>query len=411
MRYCVVGLGAAAAQAIPAIRSRDPEGEITVFSEEPWPFYFRASLPQYVMGKLSREQLWGFPDGYLESLNVRRVTGRVVAVDKEARQVVTEDGSTVPYDRVLLGTGTSPIKLACPGADLGGVLALGRMGEADVLKGYCRAGGRAVVVGGGLPGLTLARMARAMGMACTLLVPEDRVGAPWLDARGSQVLYRRVADDGVEIRMGEGVAAIEGGQGKVAAVTTTHGKGIACSWVGVGLGGMPRTALAGVMTDDKPLKVNERMATDVAGVFAAGDVCCVWDGDAGTHRYTPGWQAASLQGRVAGANMAGGRERFRMRHSFLAATLYDLPLTFIGRADSAGDAEVCSPPQADAYRRLVFKDGRLVGAVILGDRRHANVIRRVIELGVNARGHELQLLRTDIDLNHLLRPTGEYHLY
>jgi NAD(P)H-nitrite reductase large subunit len=359
---------------------------------------------------LFREQLWGFPDGYLESLRVRRVTGRVVAVDQEARQVVTEDGPAVPYDRVLLGTGTSPIKLTCPGADLGGVLALGRMGEADVLRGYCRDGGRAVVVGGGLPGLTLARMARAMGMACTLLVPEERVGAPWLDARGSQVLYRRVADDGVEIRMGEGVAAIEGGQGKVAAVTTTHGKGIACAWVGVGLGGTPRTALAGVLADGAPLKVNERMATGSAAVFAAGDVCQVWDGDAGAYRHTPGWQAASLQGRVAGANMAGARERFRMRHYFLAATLYDLPFTFIGRTDNTG-ADVCTPPQADAYRRLVFKDGCLVGAVILGDRRHANVIRRVIELGVDVRGHELHLLRTDVDLNHLLRPTGEYHLY
>jgi NAD(P)H-nitrite reductase large subunit len=72
---------------------------------------------------------------------------------------------------------------------------------------------------------------------------------------------------------------------------------------------------------------------------------------------------------------------------------------------------VTSAPSQEGYRRLVFQDGRLIGATLLGDRRHGNLIRRIIELGVDVRGHELQLLRTDVDLNRLLRPAGEYFLY
>ncbi len=411
MRYCVVGLGPAGAQALQAIRRHDPDGEIQVFSEEPWPFYYRASLPRYVVGRLSREQLWGFPEGEMDRLAVARIAARVVAVDTEARQLVTDDGRTYPYDKVLLASGTENIPLACPGADQGGVLALSRIREADVLKGHCRDGGRAVVVGGGMAGLILARVARTLNMSVTLLVPETSVGTPWLDARGSQMLYRRLVDDGVEVRLGEGIDAVEGTGGKVAAVRTTLGKGIACCWVGSGLGVRPRTALAGAVQDGQPIKVNERMETDTGGVFAAGDVAQVWDAAEGTYRYTPGWQSAWLQGRVAGTNMAGGHDTFNMRHYYLSTELYDLPLTFIGRADAKGDAEVSSPPNADSYRRLVFKDGKLIGATILGDRRHANVIRRVVDLGVDVKGHELQLLRTDIDLNPLLRSSGEYHLY
>ena len=411
MRYCVVGLGAAGAQAVSAIRAQDPDGEIWVFSEEPWPFYFRASLPQYVMGRLTREHLWGFPDGYLDRLRVTRVSARVVAVDTEARQVVTDGSGSFPFDRVLLACGTERVPLSCPGADLDGVLSLGRLGDADVMKGYCQERDRVVVVGGGMAGLTLAYIARQRGMGVTLLVPEDSLGAPWLDARGGQLLYRHLVEDGVVVHLGEGVARIEGAVGKVVAVRTTAGKGIACSWVGVGQAGRARTALAGAVTDSGPVKVKASMETQRAGVYAAGDMARVWDANSRNYRHTTGWQAASLQGKVAGTNMAGGLEKFRMRHYYLSTMLYDLPLTFIGRADSKGDAEVTSPQGAEGYRRLVFKDGRLIGATILGDRRHANVIRRVVDMGHDVRGHELQLLRTDIDLNHLLRPSGEYHLY
>jgi NAD(P)H-nitrite reductase large subunit len=407
----VIGLGAAGAQAVSAIRAQDPDGDIRVFSEEPWPFYFRASLPQYVMGRLTREHLWGFPEGHLERLKVDRISARVVAVDTEVRQVVTDGSGNYPFDRVLLACGTERVPLSCPGADLDGVLSLRRLGDADVMKGYCREQGRVVVVGGGMAGLTIAYIARQRGMGVTLLVPEESLGAPWLDARGSQLLYRHLVEDGVVVHLGEGLANIEGSAGKVAAVRTTRGKGIACSWVGVGQGGRPRTALAGAVTDGAPLKVKASMETQSAGVYAAGDMVQVRDAASGDYCHTQGWQAASLQGKVAGTNMAGGRDQFHMRHCYQASMLYDLPLTFIGRADAKGDAEVTSPQGVDGYRRLVFKNGRLIGATILGDRRHANVIRRVVEMGQDMRGHELQLLRTDIDLNHLLRPSGEYHLY
>jgi nitrite reductase (NADH) large subunit len=413
MRYCVVGLGPAGAQAVEAIRERDPEGSVTVFSDEKVPFYFRASLPQYALGLLERDQMWGLPDDYYAARRVERVSARVTAVAPERQRLVTEDGAEHPYDRLLLACGTAVPPPHVPGAELEGVVTLRTLADAEALRGLCREGERAVVVGGSLGALPLAYVARRRGMRVTLLVPEPQVGLPWLDARGGQIVYRRLVEDGVEVQLGASLAGIDGEGGRVAAVRTSGGRGIACRWVGLGTEAVPRGSLLPDLANgaDGALPVDARMETRVPGVFAAGDVCRVWDPATGTHPHPTGWLSASLQGRVAGRNMAGGAAAFSPAHYHHAGMLYDVPLTVMGRFDATGDAEVTSAPTADGYRRLLFQDGRLIGATLLGDRRHATVVRRVIELGVDVRGYELQLLRTDVDLNRLLRPAGEYHLY
>lgn len=414
MNYGIVGLGAAGVQAATAIRERDAEGEIRIFSAEPEPFYYRASLPYYALGKLAREQLQGRPDGFFEAHRIQVIHRRVAKLDADARTLETEGGEVFRCDRILVACGAAPLPAGCEGEGLRGIQSLGTLRDADAVRDLCREGGRTVIAGGGAWALPMAHVARRLGMEVTLLVPEPQVGRPWLDARGGQILFRRLVEDGVDVRLGEGIARISGEHGHVAAVRTTAGKGIACKWVGVGLGGRPRTGLAaeaGLTTEDGMLQVGDDMATSAPGIYAAGDGCEVWDGRGGCHRYAPGWDAASLQGHVAGANMAGGREIFDPSHCYHATVLYDLPLTLIGRFDACGDADVCSSPSAEEYRHLVFEEGRLIGATLLGDRRHSHVLRRIVELGVEVRRYELQLLRTDVDLNRLLRPSGEYHLY
>lgn len=412
MRYLIAGMGPAGAKAAEAIRARDAQGEIRVLTEEPVPFYFRASLPHYAVGRITREQIWGFPDDY-ETARIQRVHARITEVDAGQSRVRTEAGEEFSYDKLLFATGMAPTVLNCPGADLDGVVTLSTLADADDLTARCADGGRAVITGGGARALSLAWVARRLGMEVTLLVPEHQVGTPWLDARSSQLLYRRLVEDGVDVRLAEEIAAVEGEKGQVAAVSTRGGKGIACRFVGVGLGEVARTrTVQGLkLCADGTVSVSAALETNRAGVYAAGDVASIWDAASGEPHHLSGWMTAQATGKIAGDNMAGGSGTFTQSAYYRAGMLYDLPLTLIGRFAAAGDAEVTSSPNADGYRRLVFREGRLIGATLLGNSWHGNVLRRVVELGADVRQHELQLLRTDVDLNHLLRPTGEYHLY
>lgn len=413
MRYLIAGMGPAGAKAAEAIRARDAEGEIRILSEERVPPYFRASLPHYAVGKLTREQLWAVPDDLYEATRIQPVHARITKVDAAQARVHTEQGEVFSYDKLLVATGMAPRPLDCPGADLNGVMTLSTLDDADDLMARCAGGGRAVVTGGDFRALSICWVARRLGMEVTLLVPEHQVGVPWLDARGAQLLYRRLVEDGVEVRLAEEIAAVEGEKGSVAAVSTRGGKGIACRFVGVGLGEVPRTgAISGLkLKGDGTVPVGAALETSRVGIYAAGDVASIWDDVSGEHHSLGGWMTASTTGRIAGDNMAGGNGRFARSSYYHAGMLYDMPLTLIGRFGAAGDAEVTSSPNEDGYRRLVFREGKLIGATLLGDQWHGNVLRRVVELSADVRQHELQLLRTDVDLNHLLRPTGEYHLY
>jgi NAD(P)H-nitrite reductase large subunit len=409
--YLIAGFGPAGAHAATAIREADPHAQIRVFSAEPHPFYFRASLPWYALERIARDDLWAVPKGHWDGLQVEHTPRPLVSVDSAARTATGADGAEYRWDRLLLACGLAPARLGCPGENARHVVGFGTLEDAVRVRELCQEGGRAVIAGGGVRALALAWVARRMGVEVTLLVPEDGLGAPWLDAAGSHQLFRRLADDGVEVRLGERITSVESQDGRVAAVGTDRGKGIACHWVGVGLDGPPQLALADSagLTRAGELEVNGRLETGVSGIYAAGDGCTVVA--EGNRLSCGGWQAAATQGRAAGLNMAGGNALFETCRHYHAATLYDLPMTLIGAWDAVGDAEVTTSPRAEGFRRLVFRDGMLIGAVLLGDRRHANVLRRAVEMGVQVRGHELQMLRTDVDLNRLLRPSGEYHLY
>ncbi|MDH4229324.1 MAG: NAD(P)/FAD-dependent oxidoreductase [Nitrospirota bacterium] len=430
MNYLIAGFGPAGAHAAAAIRECDPHGAIHIFSAERHPFYFRAALPHYALGHIDRDGLWAFPAGETERLGLRHHPVPLVAIDT-ARSVARDaGGGEHPWDRLLIACGAAPSAIGCPGESASGVVHFDTLDDAERVRALCGEGGgsppregggspdgRAIIAGGGARALALAWVARRLGMDVLLLVPEERLAASLLDAAAAMLLFRRLTDDGVEVRLGQHITGVEharqGGATAPASgsiVVTGDGRHHPCRWLGVGTDGAPGSPLAvSAGLPEGAVEVNARLETRLPGIYAAGDVCSVREG--GESLRSGGWLAAVTQGRVAGLNMAGGDATYQSSHYYHATTLYDLPAVLIGACDAAGDAAVTTHPRGPDYRRLVFRKGALIGAVLLGDRRHAAVLRRAIELQVDVRGYELQMLRTDVDLNRLLRPSGEYHLY
>ncbi len=247
-RHCiVVGGGHAAAQLAPALRQQGWAGDITLLGDEGLLPYQRPPLSKgYLTGGLTAEQLLIKGANAYEKARVHcRLGVRAERIDRAARQLVLAGGERLHYDALALAVGARPRALAVPGHDLDGVFGVRSIADLDRMRGFMaqHAPQRAVIVGGGYIGLETAAVLRKLGLAVTVLeaMPRllHRVTTPEVSA-----FYQRVhAEEGVDVRCGEGVTALEG-SGRVSAVRCASGERLPAELVVVGIGVVANTALA-----------------------------------------------------------------------------------------------------------------------------------------------------------------------
>lgn len=277
-RHCViVGGGHAAAQLSPALRQQGWVGDITLLGDEPVLPYQRPPLSKgYLTGGLSAAQLLIKSAKVYENAGVRCLLGvRATRIDRTARQLVLADGQRLDYDALALTVGARARRLAVPGHGLDGVFDVRTLADLDRIRGFLdrHAPQRAVIVGGGYIGLETAAVLRKLGLAVTVLeaMPRllHRVTTPEVSA-----FYQRVhAEEGVDLRCGEGVTALLGEGGRVAAVQCASGVLLPADLVVVGIGVLPNTELAaeaGLATREG-IVVDECARTSDPAIVAAGD--------------------------------------------------------------------------------------------------------------------------------------------
>lgn len=276
-RHCiVVGGGHAAAQLAPALRQQGWDGEITLLADEALLPYQRPPLSKgYLLGGLTAEQLLIKSAKAYEKAGVNcRLGVRAKRIDRAARELVLADGERLAYDALALTVGARPRWLAVPGHDLDGVFAVRHITDLDRMRGYMaqHTPRRAVIVGGGYIGLETAAVLRKLGMAVTVLeaMPRllHRVTTPEVSA-----FYQRVhAEEGVDIRCGEGVTALEGAS-RVTGVLCASGERLPADLVVVGIGVQANTELAAEagLATAQGIVVDELARTNDAAIVAAGD--------------------------------------------------------------------------------------------------------------------------------------------
>jgi 3-phenylpropionate/trans-cinnamate dioxygenase ferredoxin reductase subunit len=271
----IVGASLAGASAADALRRQGYDGELILVGAEREPPYERPPLSKAVLAG-SEDESRGFlrpADWYEEQGIALRLGVRAVGLDASARAVLLDDGGRLPYDRLLIATGSIPRTLDIPGADLPGVHMLRSLDDARSLSADMMAGEPVVVVGAGFIGAEVASACRARGLAVTVIEP---LAAPMARALGDEVgglfvdLHRA---HGVDLRLGEGVTAICGA-GRVEEVITSSGAHIPAAVVVIGVGVRPADgwlAGSGLALADGVV-VDEHCATNLPGVYAAGDV-------------------------------------------------------------------------------------------------------------------------------------------
>jgi 3-phenylpropionate/trans-cinnamate dioxygenase ferredoxin reductase subunit len=336
--HVIVGASLAGAKAAEALRDEGFEGRVVLVGDEPERPYERPPLSKdYLRGESEREKTYVHPAGFYEEHGIELLTDTTAERIDTASRTVTLRGKaegTLTYSKLLIATGAEPRRLTgVPGADLDGILYLRSLADSDVLAARLRRGGRVVVIGAGWIGAEVAASARTLGLEVALVemasVPLERVLGPELGS-----IYADVhRDHGVELLTGARLEAFEGGPGGVERVRLEGGRTLDCDFVVVGIGVLPRVALAeqaGLVVDDGIL-VSDRLETSAAGVFAAGDVANAYHPLLGRQLRVEHWANALNQPAVAAAAMLGKPASYD-RLPYFFSDQYEVGMEYTGHA-------------------------------------------------------------------------------
>jgi len=358
--FVIVGAGMAGGKAVETLREEGFDGRIVLLGGEGERPYERPPLSKdYLRGDSERNGIYlqEDPSWYSEH-EVELRTGTVVAsLDVDGRAVVLDGGERVGYDALLLATGAEPKRLPLPGADLPGVHFLRTVEDSDALRAVLDAGGRLVVIGAGWIGCEVAASARQRGLEVTVVeplsVPLERVLGPGLGA-----FYRDVhLDHGVDLRLGDGVEAIEGAD-RAERVRTSSGASVDCDAVLVAIGVAPRTALAeGVLEVDNGILVDEGLRASVDGVYAAGDVANQDHPVLGRLRIEH-WANALEQGPAAARAMLGQDVSYD-RVPYFFSDQYDVGMEYAGHSRPDDEVVFRGDPTTREFIAFWMRDGRV----------------------------------------------------
>ena len=378
--YIVIGQGIAGATAAEMLRKLDPKIPVTIITAESDYVYSRIDLPDIVAGKCDpAASALRTADDFAKAGIDCLMGETAAALLRDEKAVVLSSGKRLRYDKLLLATGSLPIVPPVPGAGALGVYSLWTLQQAGEIVAAAEKAKSAVVVGAGLIGVKTALALKKRGLNVTVIEKLPRLLPRQLDEEASAILAESVRQKGVELLVGTGVDAIVPDHGMVRGVNA-GGRILPAEMVVMAIGVKPNMALvvaAGIETG-RGITVDEFQQTSDPDVYAAGDAAETVDPLTGDRTIPATWPVAVAQGRIAAANMAGGRKTYDGMAAMNAVEIGGVPLVSIGDIEGRTGDEVLVARKNGAYRKVVIRDGKIRGVLFLGEIRQAGVIGRLI---------------------------------
>jgi nitrite reductase (NADH) large subunit len=384
-RVVVLGNGIAGVTAADHVRRRHPLAQIDLVAEESHHLYNRMGIARLIYGRSAMQGLYLNPDAWYEEHGITPwLTTRARKIDRAAQQVVLGSGEALPYDRLILATGSSSFVPPIEGFGVPGTFVLRTADDALGLRAFAQRHGaqRAVVAGGGLLGLEAAYALHKLGLRTTVLERGDRLLRRQLDARASALLQAYLEGLGLEIaRDAETVALSSDGRVNLAMLADDRMFPADVFLLAAGIAPNIDLARAADLQVNRGVLVDERMRTSDPHVLAAGDVA----EHAG--RVHGLWPVAVEQAEVAADNAVGGDKAYVGSIPFTMLKVVGVELTSVGRfEEQAGDDVVALEEPGGKYRKLVIEDGRIVGAILLGYSQEVAAVRTAISRGFHVAG-------------------------
>ncbi|MGR9073989.1 MAG: FAD-dependent oxidoreductase [Gammaproteobacteria bacterium] len=409
MQLIVVGGVAAGSKAAARARRVNPDINITLFQDESEVSYTACGQPYYLSGLIPKREslIIRRPDDFKKEGILVCVNHRVTELDTAHRTIavhnrLSDKMETVPYDRLILATGARSWIPEIPGSGLEGVVTLRSIAELDRFRAALELlqPKTALIVGSGYIGLEMAESLSELGIAVTLLGRNKQVFSR-LDPEMSMPIHDYLVERNVQVIAGDNISLLKGRNGRVEEAETTSGLRLPADLVVFALGIVPNAELAGRagirLGETGAIAVDERMETNVEGVFAAGDCA------ESKHRLTgqPVWEPlgdiANLQGRVAGENAAGGDAHFPGVFGTAIFKTFDMNVGLTGLTEKGALAAGFEPVSAvitardkaryyPGARQLTLKlvaestGGRLLGAQAVGN----GAVDKIIDIAATA---------------------------
>ena len=386
MNYLVLGAGPAGVIAAETLRRADADGAITLVGDEPEPPYSRMAIPYYMAEHVADEGTHlRHRDGHFERLGIALRKGRASALAPGAKTVTLAGGETLAYDRLLIATGSHPLRPPIPGMDLAGVENCWTLEDARRIVAATRPGARVVLMGAGFIGCIILEALAARKVELTVVEMAERMLARMMDDIGGDMIARWCAARGVRVLTGTRVTGIERTADGLS-LALSNGEALAADLVVSATGVAPNLDFlegSGIETDAGIL-VDAHLATSAADVYAAGDVAqgpTFPSGRKEVHAIQP---TASEHGRIAARNMAGHATRYRGSLAMNVLNTVGLISSSFGAWDGVegGDRAHVADRDRFKYLRVEFAGDRLVGALAIGLTEHVGVIRGLIQTGV-----------------------------
>jgi NADPH-dependent 2,4-dienoyl-CoA reductase/sulfur reductase-like enzyme len=399
MKHIILGNGPAGVVAAESLRNAAPQDEILLVGNEDAPPYSRMAIPYLLEGNIDEAgtYLRKTPDHFAH-LRIGQRRGMAVSVNTEKRTLLFDDGKFENYDRLLIATGSHPVRPPIPGIDLPEVQTCWTLADSRAIAALAKPGSRVLQLGAGFIGCIIMESLVKRGVKLTVVEMGDRMVPRMMTPEAGGMIKRWVEKKGVRVVTKAGVERIEKGGDSPLKVTLTNGDHVSCDLVIVAAGVAPNVSFLEGTTVHvaKGILVDDTMQTSVPGIYAAGDVAEAPDLFSGRHLVAAIQPNAADQARIAALNMAGKSARMK---GVLAINVLDslgmISSSFGEWQGTTGGDGVEKVDEANGrYISLQFKEDVLIGATAIGLTQHVGALRGLIQGKTKLGGWKQTLLET-----------------
>jgi nitrite reductase (NADH) large subunit len=426
MRIIIVGNSAAGTGALEAFRKHDRESKVTIISDENYPLYSRCLLSYFLSGSIDEKRLLFRTEDFHQQFGADVILGkRVESVDIPRQELVCDDGNKYEFDKLLIATGGSAKTPKNIPESVKGIFTLRTVKDAIAIKDIIPSAENAVVLGGGLIGMKAAFALNKCGLKVTVVVRSSHVLSQMIDFEAAQIVQKKLGEVGIKVLSGSDVSEVESKDGKLTTVriesqgklsggdTQQHDKWVPCELLIAAKGVEPNTSLVKgtEVTISQGIVTDAKMQTNIENIYAAGDVAETYGIATEERTVNALWTSAIRQGKIAGFNLAGQYREYDGSIGMNSINFEGVDLISFGivrlKEDTGYEVMVNNRPEVNIYRKIVLKDNRIKGMILINQIDSAGILLSLLGRKVDVSDLKHHLLSNHFNYGHVLGFGGQ----